>query len=94
MSTAAHESRRRFLRRVGTTIAAGLGAVAFGADRAGAARDHGTGACTLYCRPSACPGGCPPGCNEFLCKDACDGSEYYTCMNRTCTSHCLMTVCV
>lgn len=86
------EPRRAFLRRIGTTFAAGIGLAAFGGTVAGA-RPAGIQPCTLYCRATACPGNCYP-YNEFLCKNACDGSEYTTCLNRSCGPHCLDTVCV
>jgi hypothetical protein len=58
--SAAGESRRRFLRRVGTTLAAGVGLAAFGADRSGARPHRGTNACAIFCTPlcgqQPCPG--------------------------------------
>lgn len=86
----AREPRRAFLRRVGATVAAGVGLVAFGADRARA----GTAACTLYCRSVGCPtDGCPPGYYRYSCMDSCDGSTFDHCIGGACQARCLSTVC-
>jgi hypothetical protein len=88
------EPRRRFLRRLGTTIAAGIGLVAFGADGPAGAAHRRTNACTLYCRSVGCPtDGCGQGQYRYSCTDACDGTTFDYCITGSCTARCLSTVC-
>jgi hypothetical protein len=96
-TTVTGEPRRRFLARVGATLAAGLGITALGATSAGARagredadRNHGTNACAIYCYTYSCPGGCATGRNLFRCVDQCSGTWYY-CLQHSCSSFCYST---
>lgn len=93
--------RRRFLGRLGATLAAGLGFAAFGGSEAGAAGRPSvfpapsaeqvakdTQACLIYCYTYNCSGACCPGYNMFRCVDRCVGT-WYKCYQRSCTSFCL-----
>lgn len=87
------EPRRRFLRRMGATLAAGVGVAAFGSGTARA----GTQACVYYCRPLDCAWGYPSLTGgdgiAFECRNYCEGTTDYLCLSRSCGSHCLATVC-
>lgn len=85
--SAAGESRRRFLRRVGTTLAAGVGLAAFGADRSGARPHRGTNACAIFCTPLCGQQPCPAGQNYFSCDDRCSG-PWKACLSHACSSYC------
>lgn len=95
--------RRRFLGRLGATLAAGLGLTAFGDTPARAegrpkalpapsdaqvAQD--TSACAIYCYTQSCPGGCCSGKNLFRCVDRCAGT-WYSCLTHSCSSYCFST---
>lgn len=91
--------RRRFLSRIGATLAAGLGLSALASLPAGASRGHkppagdggggaGPDACAIYCYTYACSGGCAPGSNLFRCVDQCSGTWYY-CLAHSCSNFCL-----
>lgn len=97
------EARRRFLGRLGATLAAGLGFAAFGASAAGAAPRPSvagapsaeqvakdTQACAIYCYTYSCPGGCATGRNLFRCVDRCSGTWYH-CLQHSCSSFCYST---
>lgn len=100
-TSAAGVPRRRFLTRLGATLAAGVGFSAFDAASAEAlqrpdffdppsdaqvAKD--TQGCAIYCYTHACPGGCCSGKNIFRCVDQCAGT-YYRCLTHSCSSYCL-----
>lgn len=78
MDEEARQSRRGFLRQLGITLAAGVGAVAFPAmARGGGRRPAGL----FQCCPSSVQCSCPPGGGvPYWCD--CGGSTYCVCRPR------------
>ena len=92
------QPRRAFLRRIGATVAAGVGLAAFGAAPAGARRPNRQSSCVHFCRQIECGSGqCAyPTPHLVRCDDECSGSSYYYCSDRPgCPqSWCVSTVCL
>jgi hypothetical protein len=87
--------RRRFLGRMGMTLAAGLGLAAVGsiggsAEAAPKAEGGGDSvkACAIYCSRTAEPcNSCGTGIHRYRCSGPC--GTYYACYQHACSSYCL-----